>query len=178
MATEATEYCERKTKRGTRCQQRAGHGTGHPGVGACSKHGGSTPNGEVAGQVFLARRDAMAMGVPLDIPPTRGILECIRIAAGEVRYASERIALLQESDLVGPVTSTVDRPLKDPADPHSEGEMIMGMLYEPDKPTDRFSLTPDYDRLMAEFAEAHPDPRFSTEECRPFGFRWPARFAR
>jgi hypothetical protein len=56
--------------------------------------------------------------------------------------------------------------------------MIMGMLYEPDKPTDRFSLTPDYDRLMAEFAEAHPDPRFSTEECRPFGFRWPARFAR
>ena len=23
----------------------------------------------------------------------------------------------------------------------------MGMLYEPDKPTDRFSLTPDYDRL-------------------------------
>src|SRR6478672_3031946 len=50
--------------------------------------------------------------------------------------------------------------------------MIMGMLYAPDKPTDRFSLTPDYDRLMAEFAEAHPDPRFSTEECRPFGFRW------
>ena len=46
----------------------------------------------------------------------------------------------------------------------------MGMLYEPDKPTDRFSLTPDYDRLMAEFAEAYPDPRFSTEECRPFGF--------
>ena len=52
----------------------------------------------------------------------------------------------------------------------------MGMLYEPDTPTDRFSLTPDYERLMAEFAD--PDPRFSTEECRPFGFRWPARFAR
>jgi len=31
---------------------------------------------------------------------------------------------------------------------------------------------------MAEFAEAHRDLRFSTEECRPFGFRWPARFAR
>jgi hypothetical protein len=31
---------------------------------------------------------------------------------------------------------------------------------------------------MAEFAEAHPDPRFSTDECRPFGFRSPARFAR
>ena len=52
------------------------------------------------------------------------------------------------------------------------------MLYEPDKPTDRFSLTLDYDRLVAEFAEAHPDPRFSTEECRLFGFRSPARFAR
>ena len=51
----------------------------------------------------------------------------------------------------------------------------MGMLYEPDTPTDRFSLTPDYERLMAEFAD--PDPRFSTEECRPFGFRWLARFA-
>lgn len=113
MATEATEFCERLTKKGKGppCQQRAGHGTNHPGVGACSKHGGSSPNAEVAGQVFLARREAVVMGSPLSVEPHEAILECIRIAAGEVRYASDRIADLQPEEAVGPVVATLKRPL-------------------------------------------------------------------
>lgn len=53
------------------------------------------------------------MGVPLDIEPHNAILECIRIAAGEVQYASEQIAALDPADAVLPLTSTLTRPLKE-----------------------------------------------------------------
>ena len=97
MATDPVEQpwnCGAKTRKGTPCEQRAGHGTKHPGIGRCSKHGGSSPNAEVSGQVTLARREAQVMGQPLDMEPHTAILECIKIAAGEVQYASERIAEL------------------------------------------------------------------------------------
>jgi hypothetical protein len=104
--------CGAKTRKGTPCLQRAGHGTNHPGVGRCSKHGGASPRAEVAGQVFLARREALTMGVPLDVEPHEAILECIRISAGEVQYASERIAELAPDEAMGPVISTHMRPMK------------------------------------------------------------------
>jgi hypothetical protein len=116
MATDELKYyCEALTRKGKGppCQQRAGHGTNHPGVGRCSKHGGASPNAEVAGQVFLARREAAVMGVPLDIEPHEAILECIRIAAGEVQYASDRIAELEPSEAVGAVVTTLRRPMKE-----------------------------------------------------------------
>jgi hypothetical protein len=51
------------------------------------------------------------MGQPLDIEPHEAILECIRIAAGEVKYASDQIAELEEGEAVGPVQTR--RPLKE-----------------------------------------------------------------
>jgi hypothetical protein len=113
MATETIDGdCGAKTRKGTPCRQRAGHGTNHPGIGRCSRHGGASPNAEVAGQVFLARREAAVMGRPLDIEPHEAILECIRIAAGEVQYASERIAELEPEQAVAPLVSTHERPRK------------------------------------------------------------------
>ncbi len=53
------------------------------------------------------------MGVPLDINPHDAILECIRITAGEVAYASERIAELKQSEAVLSVTSTHERPVRE-----------------------------------------------------------------
>lgn len=50
------------------------------------------------------------MGIPTDLEPHEALLECIRIAAGEVRYASDRIAELDLEQAIGPVVST--RPLK------------------------------------------------------------------
>ena len=41
---------------GVTCQRPAGAGTSHPGVGHCSRHCGSTPNGERAAQAEIARR--------------------------------------------------------------------------------------------------------------------------
>ena len=49
--------------------------------------------------VELARRERTALGAPMDIEPQDGILECIRIAAGEVREAADRIADLAPEDI-------------------------------------------------------------------------------
>ena len=52
----------------------------------------------------------------------------------------------------------------------------MGVLYDPTRAMDTFVLTPDYDMLLAEWAEAnpnHPDPRFNADEIRPMAYRWP-----
>jgi hypothetical protein len=52
------------------------------------------------------------MGCPLDIDPHDALLECIRIAAGEVQYASEQIARLDVAAAAGAVVTTHTRPLK------------------------------------------------------------------
>lgn len=120
--------CGAKTRAGGQCQRGAGWGTGHSGVGRCKLHGGSTPNHELAGAVMLARREAFVMGRPLDVEPHEALLECIRIAAGEVQYASEQIARLEESEAVGPTVTT--RPLK-----HEKGaESSVDRVYEEGAP--------------------------------------------
>lgn len=107
-----TVACGAKTRAGRPCLKPAGAGTTHVGVGRCRLHGGASPNAEVAGQVALARREAVVMGVPIDVEPHAAILTCIRIAAGEVQYCSERIAELEPEDAVGAVTIRTVRPLK------------------------------------------------------------------
>lgn len=126
MAALDPKACGAKTRKGTPCEQPAGFGTQHPGVGRCRFHGGASPQAELSGQVFLARREAAVMGVPLDIEPHNAILECIRIAAGEVQYASDRIAELEPEQAVVPMTSTLTRPL----DLGKEGESILDTVQE------------------------------------------------
>ncbi len=104
-------YCGAKKKKGGTCGLRAGFGTKHVGVGKCSRHGGSSPQAELRGQLVIARGEAMVMGVPLPIEPGEAILQCIAIAAGEVRYADEQIAKLKLADAVGPIVKTHERPL-------------------------------------------------------------------
>lgn len=112
--------CGAKTRAGTPCQLRAGHGTDHVGVGRCRRHGGSSPQAQVSGAVELARREMVAMGRPLDIQPHEALLECVRIAAGEVQYASEQIALLEPEAIVGPVVTTRPRKLQKGAESKTE----------------------------------------------------------
>ncbi len=102
--------CGAKTRAKKPCKRPAGAGTSHVGVGRCKLHGGASPQAEVSGAVELARREAVVMGRPLDIEPHEALLECVRIAAGEVQYASWQIELLTPEDAVGPVVTT--RPLK------------------------------------------------------------------
>jgi hypothetical protein len=104
-----SDTCGAKTRTGGRCAKTAGWGTGHHGTGRCRLHGGASPLAEISGAVQLARREAVVMGSPLDVEPHVAILECIRIAAGEVRYASEQIAALGEDDAAGAIVTTVER---------------------------------------------------------------------
>jgi hypothetical protein len=112
MSDAHPKSCGAETRSGKACKQSAGARTNHTGTGRCWLHGGASPNAEVAGVVQIASREAMVMGAPLDgLRPDEALLECIRIAGGEVRYASERIAELDPDEAVGPVVST--RPLKE-----------------------------------------------------------------
>lgn len=109
MTGDGNPKCGGKRRKGGRCGRPAGWGTNHPGVGKCKLHGGSSPASELKGAVELARREAGVMGMPLSIEPHEAILECIRISAGEVAYASERISALEVSEAVGPVESSMTR---------------------------------------------------------------------
>jgi hypothetical protein len=122
-----TDLCNARKKRGGYCENKAGKNTAHLGHGRCWLHGGAEPHAEVNGQVVLARREAAVMGVPLDIEPHNAILECIRIAAGEVQYASDRIAELEPEQAIGRMTSTHTRPLdlgKEGEDPENTVEEV------------------------------------------------------
>jgi hypothetical protein len=112
--------CGAKTRAGTPCRLRAGHGTSHVGQGRCRRHGGASPNAEVAGAVELARRETALHAVPLDIEPHEAMLECVRIAAGWVRYSFERLNELDASDLTGPAITTRPRKLEKGAESKTE----------------------------------------------------------
>lgn len=103
------DVCGAKNRQGNPCQRHAGAGTSHKGHGRCSNHGGSSPQAELAGVVALVRAEQVVMGRPVDIEPHEAILRAVRIAWGEVEYASEKIAEL--SAAVGPVVTTKVRPL-------------------------------------------------------------------
>jgi hypothetical protein len=122
--------CGAKTRKGTPCGRPMGWGTGHLGVGRCKNHGGASPRAEVSGALVLARREAVVMGCPLDIDPHDALLECIRIAAGEVQYASEQIAKLQVDVAVGPVVTTHERPLKFEKGADSPTETVVETRHE------------------------------------------------
>lgn len=117
-----TTRCGAKTRTGGKCQKTAGWGTSHPGAGRCKLHGGSTTNGELHGNLELARRDAVVMGAPLPIDPHEAILQAIHIAAGEVRYCSDRIAEL-DAALVS-IETVKTRPLSHGKDGESATETV------------------------------------------------------
>ncbi len=116
--------CGSKTKSGKLCDKQSGWGTNHVGVGRCKLHGGNTPLAIQSGLTWLAKRECRVMGIPLDIEPHDALLQCISIAAGEVQYASFRIAELDESDEVGAVVSTLYRPKKLAKGAEDEGTQI------------------------------------------------------
>ena len=119
--------CGAKTKAGSPCARPAGWGTTHPGAGNCKLHGGASPNGELHGNLELAKREAAVMGQPLPVDPGDALLQCIQIAAGEVQYASLRIAELDDDQAVVEQRQVKTRPLsegKDGEDPHTIVEEV------------------------------------------------------
>lgn len=107
--------CGARTKSGGTCRRPAGEGTDHaakdgfPGVGKCRWHLGRTASHQKAAILEQARMRAVVMGAPVDITPHEALSWCIRIAAGEVSYCSERIAELAPDEALVKDESYVER---------------------------------------------------------------------
>lgn len=104
-ATDLKGKCGGQKRAGGRCTRPAGWGTDHQGVGKCKLHGGSSPSGLMAGAKALA----VSMGSPLDIEPHDALIECVRLAAGQVAFATQRVQDLESENVIGRLTQTTDR---------------------------------------------------------------------
>jgi hypothetical protein len=93
-ATGDDKYCGAKKRNGGLCDLPKGWGTTHPGVGRCKLHGGSTPNHEKAAQTEIARRECVALGVPIDTTPADALMDEVREACGNVAFYRELIQAL------------------------------------------------------------------------------------
>jgi hypothetical protein len=86
-AIHVKNYCGARTKqRDGTCEQPAGWGTPHPGVGRCRFHGGSSPNAIRAGEVALVERDVRQLfgKIVPGIAPVENPLEAYAELAGRV----------------------------------------------------------------------------------------------
>src|SRR5262249_50899427 len=79
------------------CLKPAGWGTNHVGTGCCKFHGGRLPTHIKAAATGELRR---LLGKPVEMNPLDALLMCIRIAAGEVQWLSDRMAELEEKDWI------------------------------------------------------------------------------
>lgn len=70
----------------------AGHGTEHPGIGRCKRHGGSTPNHVASARKEIAKRHVATYGLPTEIDPHAALLEELHRTAGHVAWLGLVIA--------------------------------------------------------------------------------------
>jgi hypothetical protein len=70
------------------CKAFAGRGTTHEGVGPCRRHGGNRAYRRAEVAWLVAHRFAREM----DISPWEGLLLAVRVAAGKLAYAQEKIS--------------------------------------------------------------------------------------
>lgn len=83
----------KKTDGSGTCEQPAGLGTDHLGVGRCKFHGGATRSHERAGARELARRGLLWYGDPdPDADPGEALLEEVQRTAGHVAWLAKEIS--------------------------------------------------------------------------------------
>lgn len=100
--------CGGTNRQGKPCGNPRGYKTDHPGAGNCHFHGGSSPNGRIHAMEEAARKAVVTYGLPRDISPTDALLEEVRYTAGHVAWLRERVAELEQDDLIWGVTEEVD----------------------------------------------------------------------
>src|SRR4051794_905891 len=82
------DYCGAKKRNGDSCHSPAGWGTPYD-VGPCKFHGGAMPNVQKASAGKALQREALKMGVSIDIRPEDLMLTTVRQAAGALQFAVE-----------------------------------------------------------------------------------------
>lgn len=80
---------------GRTCGNGAGKGTDHYGIGKCYKHGGATQNHRAAARRVMIIDAAEKFGVPREVDPATGILECVHKAAGQVDFYEDEVNNLE-----------------------------------------------------------------------------------
>jgi hypothetical protein len=78
--------CGARRRDGELCRNPAGHGTDHPGIGACKLHGGATPNHQAHALAVMAdRADAAALAElrARGVPPMGNPLRVLQELAAE-----------------------------------------------------------------------------------------------
>lgn len=86
--------CGAKKRGGGTCQQKAGLGTDHVGIGRCKHHGGATPNASLN----AAKQQAIFMGAPKEINPVQALIWCIHVTAGEIEWITEQMKDIQQDE--------------------------------------------------------------------------------
>lgn len=91
------EFCGGKKGNGEPCLRDAGWGTDHPGIGYCKQHGGDTTNQKTN----VAGAEAAGMAKPLAVTPGQAMQGVMRLAAGQLMYATSKVAELKDGDEMG-----------------------------------------------------------------------------
>jgi hypothetical protein len=104
---EGYERCgaDKKHGRGP-CRLPAGHGTDHPGVGCCRRHGGNTPTHVAAAERVMAEQEARKFGLDLaEISGGEALIREVRRSAAMVDFLAALVAALPVDDLTWGVAS-------------------------------------------------------------------------
>lgn len=102
MSESGKRICGATTKSSKgRCQMPAGWRTSHPGYGTCRLHCGATPNA-ITHAARLEVEDVVGqfMGTAVDVSPEEGLIACVRLAAGQLAYATQKVAALSEAEQI------------------------------------------------------------------------------
>lgn len=84
---------------GDPCGLRAGHGTDHPGIGCCRRHGGNTKAHRARAQQQLAERAVATYGLPIEIDPRDALAQELWRTAGHVAWLGQLIAAMEQGEL-------------------------------------------------------------------------------
>lgn len=87
------KVCGRATAKGKPCLRPAGTGTKTPGKGACAWHKGQSLL-EIA-----VRQELNEFSKPIQVSPQQAMGAVMRLAAGQLAYASEEVARLRPDEL-------------------------------------------------------------------------------
>lgn len=99
-------FCGAKlvNQEGRTCRKSAGHSTDHPGWGRCSLHGGATQSHGISAALDQAEATARLFGVPREVDPLDGMLECYHRTTGMVDAIEAMCVQLLPQDVVWGVT--------------------------------------------------------------------------
>jgi hypothetical protein len=162
--------CGGRKADGTACQQPAGMGTTHIGIGKCKFHGGNILNSSK--KMAIKREAIVFMGAPLDINPLDAIIWCIKITAGEVAWLSDEIAKVTEEEwfehaLIGKQMNILQRARADAQDRlvrYSKDAISLGLAERAIRMAEQFGTT------IARLLEGvHRDLQLTKEQEK----RWP-----